>query len=161
MAWLTLFMVLVTFLVVVLRYVFDLGFIWLQETVTWMHAAVFMLGAAYTLLGDEHVRVDVFYREASPQRKALVNLFGALLLLAPMCLLTLMMAAPYVAASWAIREGSNETSGIQAVFLLKTLIPIFAGLLLAQAFALAARSALVLKGAAVPRGPEPEGGAGV
>ena len=69
-AWLTLFMVLVTFLVVVMRYVFDVGFIWLQESVVWMHAAVFMLGAAYTLQQEEHVRVDIFYREMSPKRRA-------------------------------------------------------------------------------------------
>ncbi|MCZ6584533.1 MAG: TRAP transporter small permease subunit, partial [Gammaproteobacteria bacterium] len=61
-AWLTIMMVLVTFVIVVLRYAFDLGWISMQESVTWMHAAVFMLGAAYTLKRDEHVRVDIFYR---------------------------------------------------------------------------------------------------
>ena len=64
-AWLTLAMVLVIFCVVVLRYLFDTGWIWLQESVTWMHAAVFMLGAAYTLQDDGHVREPIvaYYEE--------------------------------------------------------------------------------------------------
>ncbi|MEM1176109.1 MAG: TRAP transporter small permease subunit, partial [Pseudomonadota bacterium] len=77
-AWMTLAMVIVTFVVVVMRYVFDAGLIWLQESVTWMHAAVFMLGAAHTLQHDEHVRVDVFYRSMSERRRAVVDLFGVL-----------------------------------------------------------------------------------
>ena len=75
-SWLTLLMVLVTFVIVVMRYVFDTGLIWLQESLTWMHAAVFMLGAAYTLQQEEHVRVDIFYREMSDRRRAWVNLLG-------------------------------------------------------------------------------------
>ena len=71
-AWFTLAMVLVTVVIVVMRYVFDAGFIWMQESVTWMHAAVFMVGAAYTLLHDEHVRVDIFYSKMSDRRRAIV-----------------------------------------------------------------------------------------
>ena len=84
-AWLTLLMVLVTVVVVVLRYLFDAGWIWMQESITWMHAAVFMLGAAYTLRQDEHVRVDIFYREMSAKRRALVGVVGAFLFLLPVC----------------------------------------------------------------------------
>ena len=73
LAWLTLVMVLVTFVIVVMRYAFDAGLIWLQETVIWLHAAVFMLGAAYTLKHDEHVRVDVFYRTMSEKKRAWVT----------------------------------------------------------------------------------------
>ena len=76
-AWLTLAMVVVTTIIVILRFVFDAGFIWLQESVTWMHAAVFMLGASYTLLHEEHVRVDIFYRSMSARRRAWVDIPAA------------------------------------------------------------------------------------
>ena len=85
-AWLTLFMVIVTFVVVVMRYVFDAGLIWVQESVVWMHAAVFMLGAAYTLQDEEHVRVDIFYRKMSERRRAWVDLIGVVIFLLPLCL---------------------------------------------------------------------------
>ncbi|MEM8985937.1 MAG: TRAP transporter small permease subunit [Pseudomonadota bacterium] len=144
--WLSLAMALTQFAIVILRYVFGLNFIWLQESMTYMHGALFLLLGGYVLLTDDHVRVDIFYREASPGRKALVNLVGVYGFLMPMCLIAIWMAGPYVARSWAIQEGSAETSGIQAVFLLKSLIPAFATLLIAQGFSLAARSALVLTG---------------
>ncbi|SVC15426.1 uncharacterized protein METZ01_LOCUS268280, partial [marine metagenome] len=72
-AWLTLVMVLATFIIVILRYAFDIGAIWLQESVIWMHGMVFMLGAAYTLQREEHVRVDVFYCKMSQKHQAVVN----------------------------------------------------------------------------------------
>ncbi|HEX9852244.1 MAG TPA: TRAP transporter small permease subunit, partial [Woeseiaceae bacterium] len=84
-AWLTLLMVLVTFVIVILRYVLNASFIWLQESLTWMHAVVFMLGAAYTLQQEGHVRVDIFYRDMSPKRRGLVNLLGVLLFVFPLC----------------------------------------------------------------------------
>ena len=82
-SWLTLLMVVGTFVIVLLRYALDSGVVWLQEAVTWMHAMVFMLGAAYTLQRDEHVRVDIFYREMNRQKQALVNLFGIVLFVVP------------------------------------------------------------------------------
>ena len=147
MAWLTLFMVLVTFLVVVLRYVFDLGFIWLQETVTWMHAAVFMLGAAYTLLGDEHVRVDVFYREFSPRRKAIVDSAGVLLFLLPLCVFLFWSAWDFVAASWAIKEASRESGGLPypMVPLLKSVLLVMPLMLALQGLSLLFKSVAILR----------------
>ena len=111
-AWLTLFMVLVTFLVVVMRYVFDTGFIWLQESVVWMHAAVFMLGAAYTLQQEEHVRVDIFYREMSPKRRAWVDLIGVIVFLLPLCAFLAFKAVDFVAMSWRLEEASRESGGL-------------------------------------------------
>ena len=93
---LTLLMVLVTFVIVVLRYGFNLGWIWLQETVTWMHAAVFLLAAAYTFSEDSHVRVDVFYRNWSQRKKNKVNLIGNVLCLCPIALLLLVGSLDYV-----------------------------------------------------------------
>lgn len=144
--WLTLVMVGVMFLVVVLRYVFDTGYIALQESVTWMHALVFMLGAAYTLKYDAHVRVDVLYRNWSSRRQAWANLLGVLFLLLPVCMLIIWQSADYVARSWRVFEASGETGGLPGVFLLKTAIPVTALLLLLQGIALALRSALTLAG---------------
>jgi TRAP-type mannitol/chloroaromatic compound transport system permease small subunit len=134
-AWLTLAMVLITFAVVLLRYVFAIGWVWMQESYVWLHGIVFMLGAGYTLLHQGHVRVDIFYRDAAPRRKALVDLFGSLLLLLPVVGLIFWVSLDYVADSWGL-------------FLLKTVILGFCVLLGLQGLSLAGRSLLVLRGPA-------------
>lgn len=111
-AWLTLLMVLVTFVVVVLRYIFDAGLIWLQESVVWMHGFVFMVGAAYTLQQEEHVRVDIFYREMGPKHRAWVDLIGVVVFLLPLCALLGWKAFDYVAVSWQLQEASRESGGL-------------------------------------------------
>lgn len=123
-AWLTLLMVLVTFVVVVMRYVFDAGLIWVQESVIWMHACVFMLGAAYTLRHEEHVRVDIFYRGMSERRRALTDAIGVVIFLLPLCAFLAIKAWDFVAVSWAIREVSRESGGLPypLIPLLKTVI---------------------------------------
>ncbi|PQA86579.1 C4-dicarboxylate ABC transporter permease [Marinicaulis flavus] len=143
--WLLLAMALIQFGVVVLRYVFGLNYIFMQESITYMHGAVFLLAGGYALLTDDHVRVDIFYREAPPRRKALVDLAGTYLLLFPVCILLLWTASPYVARSWAVGEGSNESSGIQALFILKSFIPAFAVLMMMAGFVNASRAAAQLK----------------
>lgn len=123
-SWLTLFMVIVTFVVVVMRYVFDAGLIWVQESVVWMHAAVFMLGAAYTLRDEEHVRVDVFYRSMSPRRRAWVDLIGVMIFLLPLCAFLAWNSFDFVTQSWSIREMSRESGGLPYPFvpLLKSIL---------------------------------------
>jgi len=145
-AWLTLGMVLVTCAVVLLRYAFNLGWIALQESITYLHALVFMLGAAYTLRHDGHVRVDIFYRKLSPRGQAWIDLCGSLLLLLPVCVFILWVSWEYVAASWSLLEGSRDTGGLPLVFLLKSVIPAMALLLLLQGLAQALRCLLVLLG---------------
>ena len=135
---------LIGFAVVLMRYVLGLGSIWLQETIIYAHAALFLLAAAWTLREGGHVRVDVFYASASPRTKAWVDLLGALLLLLPFAAAILFFAYPYVARSWAILERSRETSGLPLVFLLKTLIPLFALLLALQGMAQVVRALAVL-----------------
>ncbi len=134
-AWLTLTMVLVTFLIVVLRYAFDLGWIALQESVTYQHALVFLLGAAYTFKQQGHVRVDIFYQSFSPKTRALVDLFGGLLLLLPVAGFIFWISWEYVAVSWELKEGSPEAGGIPAVYLLKASMLVMAGLLIIQGIA--------------------------
>lgn len=145
-AWFTLAIVLIQFAVVLLRYVFGLGSIWLQESILYLHAFTFMLAAAYTLAVNAHVRVDIFYREADVRVKALVDLLGAALFLLPMCAVILDVSWPYVVRSWSILEGSRETSGIQGVFLLKSAILAFAVLMGLQAVALIMRAVAALTG---------------
>jgi TRAP-type mannitol/chloroaromatic compound transport system permease small subunit len=145
-AWAALFMVLLQFLVVVLRYVFGQGSIWLTEAIVYGHGTLIMLAAAWTLLAGGHVRVDVLYADASPRTKAWIDLAGSLLLLLPFMLVLAWFALPYVGRSWAILERSRETSGIPAVFLLKTLIPLFALLMALQGVSQAIRAAHMLRG---------------
>ncbi len=145
-AWLVLAMVLITFLVVVLRYVFSLGWVWMQESYVWLHGIVFMVGAGYTLLHDGHVRVDIFYRPAGARYKAWVNLFGALLMLMPIAGLVAFESWSYVLISWLKGEVSREAGGMPALYILKTAIWVFVVLISLQGVALAARSALVLAG---------------
>ena len=116
-SWLTLCMVLVTFVVVVMRYVFDAGFIWIQESVVWMHAVVFMLGAAYTLQEEEHVRVDIFYRDMSARRRAWVDLLGVLVFLLPLCAFLGWKSLDFVIQSWTIGETSREPGGLPYPFI--------------------------------------------
>ena len=145
-AWACLFVVVMQFIVVVLRYAVGMGSIWLSESILYAHAVLFMLAAAWTLRDGGHVRVDVFYAEASPRRKALIDLLGSVLLLLPFMLGLLYFSMPYVARSWAIFESSRETSGIPAVFALKTLIPLFALSMALQGLSQAIRAAHVLSG---------------
>jgi TRAP-type mannitol/chloroaromatic compound transport system permease small subunit len=130
-SWLTLLLVMLVMTVVISRYLLGVGSIAIQESVSYVHAIIFMLGLAFTLQRGGHVRVDIFYREFSPRRKAMVDLTGATILLLPFCGLILVGSWDYVMASWAIKETSSETGGIAAVYLLKTLIiimPITLGL---------------------------------
>src|SRR5262249_23580043 len=125
---------------------FDTGSIWLTESIIYAHATLFLLAAAWTLREGGHVRVDIFYVDAAPRTKALIDLFGALLLLLPFTLALLWLSLPYAQRSWAILERSQETSGIPAVFLLKSLIPLFAGLMALQGVAQALRAIAALRG---------------
>ena len=153
LAWLTLGMVLVTFVVVLMRYVFGLGSTILQESVVYMHAIVFMACAGYALVHNGHVRCDIFYGAASPRAKAVIDIIGTFVFLIPMCVLIVWVTWPYAKASWAVLEGSPEgRMGIPAVFLLKSLILVFAGLLAVQAISLVLQSALFLAGATTSRG---------
>lgn len=146
-AWLALALVLVTFAVVVLRYLFQFGSIAMQESILYLHASLFLLGGAYTLKRDGHVRVDIFYRGFTPRGKALVDLLGSLLLLLPVCSFLLWVSWDYVAGAWALREGSPEAGGLPFVYLLKTLIPLAAALLILQGVSQALASLGTLAGA--------------
>jgi len=143
-SWGALAIVLIGFAVVLLRYVLGVGSIWLQESILYAHAALFLLAAAWTLKEGGHVRVDVFYASASPRTEAWIDLLGSLLLLLPFCIAVIWFSWPYVARSWAILERSRETSGLPLVFVLKTLILLFALILALQGLSQAIKSLAML-----------------
>ena len=149
LSWLTMLMVALVVAIVVGRYFLGLGSIALQESVTYLHAMVFMLGLAFTLKRGGHVRVDIFYRNYSVRRRALVDLIGGILFLVPFCLFIFISCWDYVLASWAIAEGSSENDGIAAVYLLKTLMLIMPVTLLLQAIAELLKTQMILRGHSV------------
>lgn len=143
-AWLLVAMVTVQFAVVVVRSGFDTGSIAMQQSVSFMHAALFLLAAAFTLKHDAHVRVDIFYRNWSAKRKALANLIGTIFLLLPTTLFIAITSWEYVSFSWSFYEGSNEAGGLDGVFLLKSCIPAMAVLLSIQGIAMICNSLITL-----------------
>ena len=152
-SWLTLVMVAIVFAVVVLRYGFALGWVWLQELYVWIHGLVFMLATGFTLARNEHVRVDIFYRTASVRHRAWIDLGGAVFFLLPFVITLLYLSWPYVAQSWMRLEFSREAGGLPGLFLLKSVIPLFCLLVLLQGLAMMARSVLILRGIKEPPKP--------
>lgn len=143
-SWFTLVMVVLTTLIVLLRYGFNIGWIAMQESVIYLHGAVFMLGIAYTLKADEHVRVDIFYQRFSAKGKAKVDLFGSLFMLFPVCISLFVFSLDYVIQSWSLLEGSGEAGGIPGVFMLKTLLLVMPTLLMLQGVAIIIKQILII-----------------
>ena len=143
-AWLTLGMVLTQFTVVILRYVFEIGWIAMQESILFMHALVFLLGAAYTLRHEGHVRVDIFYRRMSRKSQALVDVLGTLFLLLPVCGYIFWSSLVYVSDSWSLFEGSREAGGLPGVFLLKTSILLMAGFFSLQGLSMLLKNLIII-----------------
>lgn len=143
-AWLTLLMGAVTGLVVLLRYGFGIGSIALQESITYLHATIFMLGAAYTLQKGGHVRVDVFYHHFSPVTKAWIDCIGGVVFLLPVSLFIGVISWHYVGESWSIHETSADPGGLPFVYVLKTLIPLLSATLVLQGAAEILRNLAVL-----------------
>jgi len=147
LSWLTLAMVIVTFVVVIMRYVFDAGLIWLQESVIWMHGAVFMLGAAYTLLLEEHVRVDIFYHKMSARHRGWTDLIGVIVFLLPLCGLLAYKSYDFAIVSWSLHESSREPGGLPypLIPMLKTIVVIMPIAVALQGFSLLLRSLAAIR----------------
>ncbi len=144
-AWLTFLMVILSFAIVVLRYGFNLGWVAMQESVLYCHGIVFMLGAAYTLKADGHVRVDIFYQKFSVKKQALVNFFGGLFLLLPVCITIFIISFDYVIISWQIMEQSGEAGGLPFVYINKSLILLLSITLALQGVAEIMRNFLLIQ----------------
>lgn len=146
--WMICFMGVVQVGAVIFRFVFGVNLLFVQDTVLYLHALIFLLGAAGTLAVNGHVRVDLFYRDLSARRKALVDCLGLGLLLIPFCVTLLIYALPYITASWRFLEGARETTGLHLVFLLKSGIALFALLLILQGLSGLIRRIAFLRGGA-------------
>ena len=144
-SWLVLLMTLTAFSVALLRYFFNIGFVWMQESYIWMHGLVFLFGASYTLLCDQHVRVDIFYRNLSQKNKAFINIFFSIFFILPFIIIISKYSIPYIYKSWISLEKSREAGGLQFLYLYKTSIILFCFFLLIQTIALIFRCILVLK----------------
>ena len=131
-AFLVVLMVANVFLVVILRYLFGISFIWMQETYVWMHAYIFMAGAGFTYLNDDHVRIDIIYRNSSKLYRVIVDLVGNIVLLLPFLYIIWSYSFPFVYKSWQMNEVSREAGGLTMIYLLKLAILIFAFLLFIQ-----------------------------
>jgi TRAP-type mannitol/chloroaromatic compound transport system permease small subunit len=145
-SWLTLYMVLAQFVIVLGRYVFGWGSIAIQESILYSHGVLFMMGAAYTLQLNGHVRVDIFYAKASSRLRAFIDLAGSLFVLIPVCIVILLASWNYVSGSWLIQEGSVERSGLPYIYLLKSIIIVFCGMMILQGISTILHSFLVLRG---------------
>ncbi|CCE22928.1 TRAP transporter small permease subunit [Methylotuvimicrobium alcaliphilum] len=152
-SWLTLIMVVVTFTIVMLRYAFNYNSIAMQESVSYMHALVFMLGAAYTLKTGAHVRVDIFYQRLGRTARAWIDCCGVVLLLLPVSGFILYSSWDYVAESWKIFESSSNSGGLPGVFLIKTTIPLTACLLILQGISMFLANLMIALG--IDRSDEP------
>lgn len=146
-SWLMLAVVLITFSVAIFRYGFSLGWIGLQESYLWLHGILFTSAMGYTLVHNNHVRVDIFYRTANERYKAWVDLVGTMIFLFPTLGIVWWACYPYVILSWQRLETSREAGGLPALYLLKSFLLVLVVVLLLQGIAVIFRCILVLRGA--------------
>ena len=139
--------------VVVLRYAFGLSFTWMSEIVTYAFAAMFMLGAAGALRDGAHVRVDILRPRFGETGRNWVELAGAYLFLFPICVRIITTSEAGLARSWLLLEGSRESDGLPILYLFKTLVPVFAVLLMAQGLSESLKAALRITGVLPPAEP--------
>lgn len=139
-SWLILAIVVITFAIVVLRYGFGWGRIWMQESYVWINGIAFLLSAPFTLLKDGHVRVDIFYRAAGTRSKAIIDALGVVFLLLPTMAVFAYVSWPYILQSWKRFEASREANGLPGLFLVKSVLLVFVLLLALQGVSLLIRS---------------------
>ena len=143
--WLALAMVVLTMGIVLLRYAFGSGSVFMQESIMYLHGILFMLAIPMGIANNSHVRVDIIYSSLSEKKRAVIDLLGHCIFLLPVAAFIFFISFAYVENSWRITEGSSEVGGIPGIFLLKTLLPITAALIFLQGLAsIAAQTSLLL-----------------
>lgn len=145
-AWLTTLLVINVFYDTIMRYVFKKGHIALQEFEWHIFSVIFLVGAAYTLKHDGHVRVDIIYTKLSRKWQAWIDMVCSFTFLIPFCLIVIYATKIFVLDSWAVRETSPDPGGLPARYLLKAMIPFGFALLLAQGVSEAFKCLLFLCG---------------
>ena len=118
-------MTILMIVIIVARYFFGIGLTGLQELVMYIHALIFLGCVGYVHYKDEHVRVDIFYRESSDLYKRNINYFLSLVFLIPVCFVIGYYSIELIGMSWRIKEVSTEAGGLNYVYLQKTLIILF------------------------------------
>ncbi|MBU2492441.1 MAG: TRAP transporter small permease subunit [Bacteroidetes bacterium] len=144
-SWLTGILVLIVSIDVFLRYFLESSFAALQELEWHLFSIIFLLGAAYTLQTDNHVRVDLFYSKFSLKNKAIINLIGSIVFFIPFCLLVIYSSKNFVLQSFKIGETSPDPGGLPALYILKSILPLSFIFLLLQALVLFFKSLLTIK----------------
>ena len=150
-AWVTLALVLVIFVDVVMRYLFNTSFVFTQELEWHLFGFIFLIGAGYTLLHDGHVRVDIIYQRLGFKGQAWINLMGVIVFLIPGCLMIIITSFKFVLSSFLILEGSPDPGGIPLRFIVKGFIPAGFSLLLLQGLSLGVHSLLQILGVETPK----------
>ena len=126
---LILFLILLVSVSVILRYVLSIGFIWIQDLYIWIHAIFILLGISYTLKMDNHVRIDLLYRNLNKKKRNLINLIGLIIFAIPLTYILLVNGLDYFTRSYNLNEGSKESGGLPNIYILKFFI-FFLGILL-------------------------------
>ena len=145
-AWVTLGLVVVVFIDVVMRYVFNTSYVFTQELEWHLFGFIFLMGAGYTLLHDGHVRVDIIYQRMSPRAQAWTNLIGVMFFLLPGCIMVVVTSWKFTHNAWMVMEGSPDPGGIPLRFLIKGTITVGFLLLTLQGLSLGIHSLLQLLG---------------
>lgn len=145
-SWVSGLVVVVVFADVVMRYAFNISFVFTQELEWHLFAFIFLMGAGYTLLKDGHVRVDIFYQRGSPKTKAWINLLGVIFFLIPGCYLIIVTSLSWVHSSWSVMEGSPDPGGIHYRYVLKACVPAGFSLVLLQGISLGLKSLMTILG---------------
>lgn len=143
-SWLTVAMILITITLVGAHYFFNANSRIAQDAVLYMFGILFMVGVAYTLRHDNHVRVDIFYSKMSAHKRAWVDFLGTIIFLIPFCLVVFWLSLPLVLKSWAIAEGSKD-AGIPALFILKSFVLVMPVLLVLQGIANALQALNIIR----------------
>lgn len=144
--WLIVFLMMGVFLSVIMRYLFSLDVIWLQELMIYIHALFFISVAGYTLQFNGHVRVDIFYQRFSQRIQSLIDILGTCLLLIPVYLLLLNDAWFYFYDSFIIFEGSGMTGGLPTLYIFKSFLLILPIVLIVQGVSQILKSILIFQG---------------
>lgn len=143
-SWVVVLLVAVVFIDVVMRYAANTSFVFTQELEWHLFGFIFLMGAGYTLLYDQHVRVDVVYQRLSERGQAWINVLGCLFFLFPGAILIIYTSFGFAREAFVFMEGSPDPGGIPFRFIIKSCVPLGFLLLLFQGVSMFIRNLGIL-----------------